>query len=126
MSCLEMTKRVKGEQKLKGGSAYLSVSPDRAAAVAEQLGHVVVVGELPQTGLQVEVPVEPQGAGSPEVRAVLVRRRLTNHLLISGGLSDEGEASLGLGVIQQVGAAVVAHAGAVGAQRELKVGEGPR
>lgn len=113
MSCLETAKRVKGEPKLKGERAYLSISPDGAAAVAEQLRHVVVVCELPQTGLQVEVPVEPQGAGPPEVRAVLVRRRFADHLLISGGLCDEGEASPGLGVIQQVGAAVVADAGAV-------------
>lgn len=113
MSCLEKAKWVKGEPRLKGESAHLSISPNGPAAVAEQLRHVVVVCELPQAGLQVEVPVEPQSAGTPEVCAVLVRRRFADHLLISSGLCDEGKASLGLGVIQQVGAAVVADAGAV-------------
>lgn len=36
----------------------LSVSTDGAPAVSEQLGHVVVAAELPQTSFQVEVPVE--------------------------------------------------------------------
>lgn len=58
MSGLEMTKRVRGEQKLKGGDAYLSISPNCASAVTEQLGHVIVAGEFPQTSLQVKVSVE--------------------------------------------------------------------
>lgn len=40
--------------------ADLSVSADGTAAVVEQLRHVVVAGELPEAGFQVQVPVEAQ------------------------------------------------------------------
>lgn len=44
-------KGVKGELQLKGMALYLSVSPDSSSTVAEQLRHVVVAGEFPQTSL---------------------------------------------------------------------------
>lgn len=124
-SCLEMTKGVRGELKLKGGAAYLSISPDGASTVTEQLRHVIVTGEFPQTGLQVEVSVESQCTGSPEGSAVLVRGHLANHFWIFGGFSKEAVASLDFSVVQQIGAAMVANTGAIRAQRELKVRQGP-
>lgn len=125
MWCLVMTKRVRGEQKLKGGDAYLSISPNCASAVTEQLWHVIVTCELPQTSLQVEVPVEPQGTGPPKGSAVLVWRCLADHLWIFGGFSKEAIASLNLSVVQQIGAAMVANTGTIRTQRELKVRQGP-
>ena len=111
--------------KSKGGRGYLSISPNGASAVAEQLGHVVVAGELPQAGLQVQVPVEPQRAGSPEGAAELVRGRVADDFWVLGGVGEEAVASLDLGEVQQVRAAVVADTGSVRAQRELEVREGP-
>lgn len=107
--------------KRKGGVAYLSISPNGASAVTEQLGHVVVSGEFPQTSLQVEVSVESQCARSPEGSAELVRSGLTDYFWIFGGFREEAMASLDLSEVQQVGAAVVADTGTVGAQCELKV-----
>lgn len=48
----------KGEPDLLGRTAYLSVSSDGASTVAEQLRHVIVACEFPQTSLQVKVSVE--------------------------------------------------------------------
>lgn len=116
--------RVRGELRLKGGVAHLSISANGASAVAEQLRHVVVAGELPQTCFQVEVSVEPQRAGSPEGRTELVRCGLTNHFRVFGGVGEEAVASLHLCVVQQVGTAMVSHAGTIGAESEFKVGQG--
>lgn len=106
------------------GLLYLSISPNVASTVTEQLRHVIVAGEFPQTSFQVEVSVESQCAGSPEGSAVLVRGCLADHFWISSGFSKEAVAGLDLSVVQQIGAAMVANTGTVWAQRELKVGQG--
>lgn len=100
---------------------YLSIRAYRASAVIEQLGHVVVAGELPETSLQVEVPVESQGVGRAHGGAVLVGRRLADDLGVLRCVSDEAVAGLDLVEVQQVGAAMVSHPCAVWAQGELKV-----
>ena len=120
-----MTKGVRGELNVKGGADYLSISPDGASTVTEQLRHVIVAGEFPQTSLQVEVPVESQCAGSPEGSAVLVRGRLADHLWIFGGFGEEAVASLDLSVVQQIGATMVANTCTIRAQREFEVGQVP-
>ena len=102
-------------------SPYLPVGPDGPPAVAEQLRHVVEAGELPQARLQVQVPVEAQGVGGAHGAAVLVGRRLADDLGVLGGVRDEAVARLDLVEVQQVGAAVVAHARAVRAQGQLEV-----
>ena len=106
--------------------AHLSVRANGPSAVGEQLGHVVVADELPQASLQVEVPVEAQCAVAPEGGAVLVRRDLADALRVAGGLGDEAVARAHLVVVQQVGAAVVAHARAVRTESQLEVGQRTR
>lgn len=117
---------VRDDPKLKGGEAYLSISPNGPTTVIEQLRHVIVAGELPQTSLQIKVSVEPQCTGSPERSAILVWGRLADHLWVFGGVGEEAVVSLDLSVIQQIGAAMVANAGAIWAQRQLEVRQRPR
>lgn len=121
MTFPEITTGSRGEAKLKGGAAYLSISSNGASTVTEQLRHVVVAGEFPQARLQVEVSVESQCAGSPEGGAVLVRGHLADHFWVSGGFGEEAVAGRDLAVVQQIGAAMVANAGTIRAQCELKV-----
>lgn len=103
----------------------LSVSPDGAPTVGEQLGHVVVAAELPQTGFQVEVPVEAECAVPPERAAELIRRRLSHAVGAARRRGDEAVARGDLLVVQQVGAAVVSDPGSVGTERQLEVHERP-
>lgn len=102
---------------------HLAVSADGASAVGEQLGHVIVAGELPQTGLQVEVPVEAQCAVAAHGTAVLVRRRVSHALGAARGGSDEAVTRGDLLVVEQVGATVVSDPGTVGAESQFKVHE---
>lgn len=102
---------------------HLSVSADGAPAVGEQLGHVVVAGELPQAGLQVEVAVEAQRVVASQGAAELVRRRVAHALRVARGSRDEAVAGGDLLVVEQVGAAVVPDPGAVRAERQVKVHE---
>ena len=104
---------------------HLSISPYGASAVGEQLGHVVVAAELPETGLQVEVPVEAQRAVPPQSAAELVGRRVSHALGAAGRGGDEAVARGDLAVVEQVGAAVVSHASPVGAESQVKVHERP-
>lgn len=105
---------------------HLSVCANGASTGVKQFRHVVVAAELPQARLQVEVAVEAQGVGAAHAHTVLVRRGLSDDLRVLGGVGDEAVTCLDLVEVQQVGAAVVSHAGAVGTQGQLKVREGPR
>lgn len=101
---------------------YLAICAYRPSAVAQQLRHVVIAVKLPKAGLQVQVAVEPQRVGAPHPCTVLVWCCLANDLRVLGAIGDEAIASLDLIVIQQVGAAMVAHTSPVGAQSQLKIG----
>lgn len=79
---------------------YLSIRPDRTSTGGEQLGHVVVTIKLPQTSLQIQVPVESQAVGGAHVGAVLVGRRLADDLRVLGGVGDEAVARLDLVEVQ--------------------------
>lgn len=125
ISCLEITNGTRGDLKLKHRIAYLSISPNGASTVTEQLRHVIVASEFPQTSLQVEVSVESQCTGCPEGRAVLVRRSLTDHFWIFCCFCKEAVASLDLSVVQQIGAAMMANTGTIWAQRQLKIRQRP-
>lgn len=108
-----------------GAGTHLSVSPYVAPAVGEQLGHVVVAGELPQAGFQVQVPVETQRAVPPQGAAELIGRRISHTLGVTGGGGDEAVTCADLLVVEQVGAAVVSDPGPVRAESQFKVHEGP-
>lgn len=86
---------------------------------------MVVAAELPQTGLQVQVPVEAQGAVPPEPAAELIRRRVSHAVGVARGGGDEAVSRGDLLVVQEVGAAVVSDPGSVGTERQLKVRERP-
>lgn len=84
---------------------------------------MIVAAELPETRLQVEVPVEAQRAVAAQGAAELVRRRVSHALGAARGGGDEAVARGDLLMVQQVGATVVAHPGPVGAESQLKVHE---
>lgn len=105
-------------------NTHLAVSADGASAVGEQLGHVIVAGELPQTGLQVEVLVEAQRAVAAQGAAVLVRRRVSHALGATRGGGDKAVTRGDLLVVEQVGATVVSDSGTIGAESQFKVHEG--
>lgn len=86
---------------------------------------MVVAAELPQTGFQVQVPVEAQRAGAPERAAELIRRRVAQAVGAARGRRDEAVTCGDLLVVQKVGAAVVSDAGPIGTERQLKVRERP-
>lgn len=92
---------------------HLPICADGAAAVSEQLRHVVVAGELPEAGFQVQVPVEAQRAVSPQRAAELIGCRVPHALRAARGSSDEAMTCGDLFVVKQVGAAVVSHPGPV-------------
>lgn len=104
---------------------HLAVRADGSPAVRQQLGHVVVAAELPQTSFQVQVPVEAQRAVPPERAAELIRRRVARAVGVARGRRDEAVTCGDLLVVQKVGAAVVSHAGSIGTECQLKVHERP-
>ena len=107
----------------KDKHTHLSVSPYGASAVGEQLRHVVVAGELPQAGLQVQVPVEAQRAVPPQRAAELIGRRVPHAFGVARGRGDEAVTRGDLVVVEQVGAAVVADPRSVGAESQFEVHE---
>ena len=102
---------------------HLSISPYGASAVSEQLRHVVVTGELPETGLQVEVPVEAQCTVPPQRVAELIRRCVSDAFGAARRGGDEAVTSGDLVVVQQVGAAMVPDPGPVWTESQFKVHE---
>ena len=104
---------------------HLSISPYGASAVSEQLRHVVVAGELPETGLQVEVSVEAQRAVPPQSAAELIGRRVPHALGAAHRGGDEAVTGGDLVVVEQVRAAVVPNPGSVRTESQVKVHEGP-
>lgn len=67
--------------------AYLSICPNGASTIREELGHVIVANELPQAGFQVQVAVEAQGVEASDCWAVLIGNGLSNHIGILGSIS---------------------------------------
>lgn len=102
---------------------HLSISPYGASTVSKQLRHVVVAGELPETGFQVEVPVEAQCAVPPQRAAELIWRRVPHALRAARRCSDEAVSCGDLGVVKQVRAAVVSDPGSIGTESQFKVRE---
>lgn len=102
---------------------HLSVSAYGSSTVCEQLGHVVVAVELPQTRFQVQVPVEAQRAVPPQRAAELIRHRVSHALRAARGRGDEPVASGDLVIVQHVGTAVVPYPGSIGAEGEVEVHE---
>lgn len=84
---------------------------------------MVVAGELPETGLQVEVPVEAQRAVAAQSAAELIGRCVSRALGAPRRGGDEAVTCGDLIVVQQVGAAVVSDPGSIRAQSQFKVGE---
>lgn len=103
----------------------LSISPNGASTVSEQLRHVVVTGELPQTGFQVQVPVETQCAVPTQGATELIRRCVSHAVRAAYGFGDKAMACGDLPVIEQVGAAVVSNPRPVWTESQLKVRERP-
>lgn len=110
-------------QKRTKTHTHLSISPYGASAISEQLRHMVVAGELPETGFQVEVSVEAQRAVPPQGAAELIGRWVSHALGAARRSSDEAVTSGDLIVVEQVGAAVVSDAGSVGTESQVKVHE---
>lgn len=103
--------------------AHLSISPYGASAVGEQLRHVIVAGELPETGLQVEIPVEAQCAVPPQRATELIGRCVSHAFRVARWSGDEAVTCGDLIVVKQVGAAVVSNPGTIGTESQLKVHE---
>lgn len=104
-------------------TSHLPICSDSSPAVCEQLRHVIITHKLPQTGLQVQVPVEAQSALASDDRAVLIRQSLSDALYIPGGLGQKAMSCGHLIKVQQIGAPVVSHSSAISAQSQLKVGQ---
>lgn len=104
---------------------HLSVSPYGASAVGEQLRHVVVAGELPETSLQVEILVESQRVVSPQRAAELIGCRVSHTFRAARRSGDEAVTCGDLIVVEQVGAAVVPDPGPVGTESQFKVHQRP-
>lgn len=107
----------------KNTHTHLSISAYGASAVSEQLGHVVVAGELPETGFQVEVFVEAQCAVPPQRAAELIGGRISHALRAARQSSDEAVASADLIEVEQVGTAVVSDPGSIRTERQVEVHE---
>lgn len=84
---------------------------------------MVVAGELPETGLQVQVPVEAQCAVPPQGAAELIGRRVSHAFKATRRSGDEAVTCGDLLVVKQVGAAVVSDPGSVGTESQFKVHE---
>lgn len=102
---------------------HLSISPYGASAVSEQLRHVVVAGELPETRFQVQVPVEAQCAVPPQRVAELICRCVSHAFRAARRSGDEAVTCGDLLVVKQVGAAVVSNPGSIGTESQFKVHE---
>lgn len=107
----------------KNAITHLSISSYGASTLSEQLGHVVVAGELPETGFQVQVPVEAQCAVAPKRAAELIGHRVPHTLRAACGSGDEAMTCGDLLVVQQVGAAVVSNPGPIRTESQVKVHE---
>lgn len=92
---------------------YLSICANRSPTVIQQLWHVVVATELPQTCLEVKVAVESKGIGATHGHAVLVRWSLANNFWVLCGVGDKTMCCLDLVEIQEVRAAVVSYSCAI-------------
>ena len=85
---------------------------------------MVVAGKLPETGLQVEIPVEAQCAVPPQSTAELIGCRVSHTFRAAQRISDETMTCGDLIVVKQVGAAVISNAGSVKTESQVKVHEG--
>ncbi len=84
---------------------------------------MVVAGELPETGFQVQVPVEAQCAVPPQSVAELIGRRVSHTFRAARRSGDEAVTCGDLLVVEQVGAAVVSDPGSVRTESQFKVHE---
>lgn len=84
---------------------------------------MVVAGELPETGFQVEVFVEAQCAVPPQGPAELVGGRVAHALWAARRSGDEAVAGADLVEVEQVGTAVVPDPGPVRTERQVEVHE---
>lgn len=82
---------------------------------------MVVAGELPETSLQVQVPVEAQCAVAPKRAAELIGHCLSHAFRAACGSCDEAMTCGDLLVVQQVGAAVVSNPGPIRTECQVKV-----
>ncbi|TNN63522.1 hypothetical protein EYF80_026264 [Liparis tanakae] len=111
------------QAEVKGQAGVVRTHHQGGREVGEQLRHVVVAGELPETGFEVEVPVEAQCAVPPQSAAELIGRRVARALGAPRRGGDEAVACGDLIVVEQVGAAVVSDPGSVRTQGQFKVHE---